>query len=239
MRIPQRSPTLGTFKSVLDKSAIFVVTAGVLVLGTGGLFLNRFVLVPAMSYEAAEQALDGLVKLRRGNGSLPLRYLESFDQARVTRSPFDDISAGEQEINLILREAVERSPQPDTLLALGIYLLDIAQLAEAQRVIERALKVEPDLARANNALAVIYYARAEREPDQRFSHLQKGLALLRNAEGADPENLMVWYNFGMFYEALKMEQPAIHAWARYLEGDPGTEWGDEAIRHLKQLGAVP
>ena len=62
--------------------------------------------------------------------------------------------------------------------------------------------------------------------------------MLRQAQGADPENLMIQYNFGMFYEALKMDQAATTAWSRYLERDPGTQWGEEAIRHLEQLGAV-
>jgi tetratricopeptide (TPR) repeat protein len=98
----------------------------------------------------------------------------------------------------------------------------------------RAAEELPDSVSAVNGLAVVYYERAQREPDDAYALQQKGLAYLRQAERLDPEDLRVLYNYGKFYDALGMQGAATKSWRRYLEHDQVSQWAEEAVYQLAQ-----
>ena len=90
---------------------------------------------------------------------------------------------------------------------LGLLLLDDGQLDEAEELLTRVREQAPGSVSAVNGLAVVHYERARNDPDGGHAFHQKGLALLREAEALDPEDLSVLYNYGKFYQAMDMHFP--------------------------------
>lgn len=215
------------------KTILVALVVAALLLGTG-LFVRNTYWLPAVSRRTATDALNALVALRQSTGRIPLRYITEFERAGVVRSGFDTTEAEEQALIASLRRAVERAPEPQAVLVLGLLLLDAGELDEAERRLNRASEALPDSAGALNALAVLYHEKARREPENEYAHLQKGLAYLREAERIDPDDLRALYNYGKFYEALGMRGAAARAWTRYLEHDQASQWAEEAAYQLAQ-----
>lgn len=215
--------------------AAAAVLAGVLV--TAGLYVYERHWLPAITERAATETLATLVELRQGTGRIPLRYFREFDRASVTRSGFDTPDETEVELVESLQHAVERAPTPRGRLVLGLLLMDEGRLDEAEQHLEQAAEELPQSVDALNGLAVLHYERAQRNPQEAYSILQRGLALLRRAQALDTEDLRVMYNFGKFYEALEMTGAARQAWERYLRADDASPWAEEAAYRLAQLQA--
>ncbi len=191
--------------------------------------------LPASSRRVASEALSAMVELRHATGRIPLRYITEFERASVTRSGFDEEDPAEEALLSNLRRAVERAPEKEALLALGLLLLDGGEIDEAESLFQRVLEEEGVSVDALNGLAVVYYEKAERDSESSYSLLQRGLAYLRQAQAAAPEDLRVLYNFGKYYEALDMKSAAIQAWSRYLEKDKASQWAEEALYQLAPL----
>lgn len=205
------------------------------VLLSGTLWLRSNVWLPATSRRVATETLDALVELRQATGRLPLRYIAEFERAGVVRSSFDEVDATEQALIANLRRAVERAPVPEAELTLGLLLLDDGQLDEAEARLTRVRERLPLSVDALNGLAVVYFEKARHaDASDAYGYLQRGLALLRNAEQADPEDLRVLYNYGKFYEALEMPGAARRSWERYVQKDPVSQWGEEAASELNR-----
>lgn len=204
----------------------------------GWYVLHRF-WFPAESRRIAAETLAAMVELRGATGRIPLRYLLELERASVTRSGFDD--SGPEEAALLdnLRAAVERAPVPEAELVLGLLSLDEGELDEAEKLLTRVLDSNPRSVDALNGLAVVHYEKAQRQPEESYRILQRGLAILRKAQQASPEDLRVLYNFGKYYEALEMREAAVLTWSRYLEKDPSSQWGEEAAYQLSQLLPQP
>ena len=169
----------------------FVLAA--LILSGGSIVRTRFWL-PAVSRRAAVETLAALVELRQATGRIPLRYIAEFERAGVVRSGFDTVNDGELQLVANLRAAVERAPETEALLVLGLLLLDDGQLNEAEELLTRVRDQDPGSVSVVNGLAVIHYERARIDPDGGHAFHQRGLALLREAEALDPEDLSVLYN---------------------------------------------
>lgn len=221
--------------AAIEWKPLLVALALLLVVTTSGLFVYSRYWLPAQSRRIAAETLSALVELRQATGRIPLRYITQLERASVTRSAFDDTGETEEQLERNLRRAVERAPEPEALLTLGLLLLDDGQLDEAQDLFERVLELEPRSVGALNGLAVIDYVRADRGAGDSYAMLQRGLARLREAQAADPDDLRPLYNLGKFYEALGMKSAEIQAWARYLKRDPSSRWGEEAAYELRQL----
>lgn len=211
--------------------ATFVVGALLIALG---LYVRNHYWLPAASRRAATETLSALVNLRQATGRLPLRYITEFDRAGIVRSGFDTTDAVEQGLIFNLRAAVERAPEPEAVLVLGLLLLDDGELEEAERLLSRVSEERPDSVDALNGLAVVYYEKARRNADEAYALQQKGLALLRDAERRDPTDLRVLFNYGKFYEALGMHAAATKSWQRYLEHDKVSLWAEDAAMQLAQ-----
>ena len=222
-RAPRKEwkPILGTF----------VVGA---LLASLGLFIRNQYWLPAASRRAATETLSALVNLRQATGRLPLRYITEFDRAGIIRSGFDTTDAAEEALIFNLRTTVERAPEPEAVLVLGLLLLDEGELDEAETLLTRVTEERPDSVGALNGLAVVYYEKARRNTDDSYALQQRGLAFLRQAERLDPTDVRVLYNYGKFYEALDMHAAASKAWKRYLEHDNVSQWAEDAALRLAQ-----
>jgi tetratricopeptide (TPR) repeat protein len=191
--------------------------------------------LPAESRRIASETMDAIVESREATGRIPLRYITKLERASVTRSGFDTEAPGEEALISNLREAVARAPVPEAVLTLALLDLDDDRLDEAESLFQKVLETDPASADALNGLAVVYYQRAQQDAKDSYSLLQKGLAFLRKAQAAAPEDLRILYNFGKFYEALEMKPAAIQAWSRYIEKDRSSQWAEEAAFQLSQL----
>lgn len=214
-----------------------IVWAAVVVLTLGGgtwAVYHRYWL-PAESRRLASETMHAIVESRQATGRIPLRYITELERASVTRSGFDTEAPEEEALIANLRDAVARAPVPEAELALALLDLDDDRLDEAESMFRRVLARDPASADALNGLAVVYYERAQQNPKDSYSLLQRGLASLRQAQAAAPEDLRILYNFGKFYEALEMKPAAIQAWSRYIEKDHGSPWAEEAAYQLAQL----
>jgi len=213
------------------KPILVTVVVGAL-LAALGLFIRDQYWLPAASRRAATETLSALVNLRQATGRLPMRYITEFDRAGIVRSGFDTTAAAEQALIFNLRTAVERAPEPDAVLVLGLLLLDEGELDEAERLLTRVTEERPDSVDALNGLAVVYYEKARRNTDDSYALQQEGLAFLRQAERLGPTDLRVLYNYGKFYEALGMHAAASKSWQRYLQHDKASQWAEDAALQL-------
>ena len=220
------------------KPILITLVLAVLIL-SGGFVVRARYWLPAASRRAAAETLEALVELRQATGSIPLRYIMEFERAGVVRSGFDTVNDAEFQLVANLRAAVERAPETEALLVLGLLLLDDGQLDEAEELLTRVREQAPGSVSAVNGLAVVHYERARNDPDGGHAFHQKGLALLREAEALDPEDLSVLYNYGKFYQAMDMHFPAVRALRRYIEKDQASQWAQEAAYELAKLTAPP
>jgi tetratricopeptide (TPR) repeat protein len=187
---------------------------------------------PTRARSLAEGAIADLVRLRQGAGRFPLRYIQGFDRALVTRSSFESGDPAEEAIQQSLHRALDLGPhEPRAHLALGLFLLDRGELTEAEQELEAALQGDPLLIEAANGLAVALYARAHAGPE-REELLRRGLLLLRRAQEQAPRDLQVNFNLGVFYHALGEAQFAERAWKYYLRLDAASEWAAIAREHI-------
>jgi len=222
-------------KAAVDFRPLLAAAAMFLSLGALSWYVYVESWLPASSRRIAAETLSTMVELRQATGRVPLRYLREFERASVTRSGFDEKNPAEQALLANLRTAVEQAPVKEAVVTLALLLLDDGELDEAESLLQRVLEEEPASVDALNGLAVVYYEKAQRDPESSYSLLQRGLATLRQAQAAAPEDLRVLYNFGRYYEALDMKPAAIQAWSRYLEKDQASQWAEEAAFQLAQL----
>jgi tetratricopeptide (TPR) repeat protein len=246
-RIPERLPSevagrmrpaisaSRTGSAPVDWMPLLAAAAIVLSMGAAGWYLYTERWLPASSRRIAAETLSAMIELRQATGRIPLRYIDEFERASVTRSGFDEEDPAEAALLSNLRAAVDRSPEKEAVVTLGLLLLDDGQLDEAESLFHQALESDGASVDALNGLAVVYYERAQRDAESSYSLLQRGLAYLRQAQSAAPEDLRVLYNFGRYYEALDMRPAAIQAWSRYLEKDKASQWAEEAVYQLAQL----
>jgi tetratricopeptide (TPR) repeat protein len=214
----------------------FLVAAAVLIsMAAAGWYLYTERWLPASSRRIASDTLKEMVELRQATGRIPLRYITEFERASVTRSGFDERDPTGEALLSNLRTAVDRAPVKEAVVTLGLLLLDDGELDEAESLFGQVLETDPASVDALNGLAVVYYEKAQRDAQGSYPLLQRGLAYLRQAQSAAPEDLRVLYNFGRYYEALDMNPAAVLAWSRYLEKDKSSQWAEEAVYQLAQL----
>lgn len=204
--------------------------------------IQTYVISPMSSRRLVAQATDALITIRQGTGRVPLRYIPGFQRARVTRSGFDvadpEEEAIEAEIEARFRRAVALAPREVTAkLALGLFLLDAGRLSEAETELREAWELAPDSVAVAviNGMAVLYFEKGLREPNEAPALMREGLGLLQRARGIEPENLMVLYNLAVFYQETGSANLAAQYWLGYLAQDPNSEWSQVAQENLDLL----
>lgn len=225
----------GSRAASIDWRPLLVAAAVLVSLGGASWYVYTQSWLPSESRRIASETLSAMVELRQATGRIPLRYITEFERASVTRSGFDEQDPAEEALLSKLRTAVERAPVKEAVLTLALLLLDDGELDEAESLFQQVVEQEGASVDALNGLAVVYYEKAQRDPETSYGLLQRGLAYLRQAQSASPEDLRVLYNFGRYYEALDMSPAAIQAWSRYLEKDKASQWSEEAAYELVQL----
>ena len=216
-----------------SKTAIAVAIA-VLLIAILTLLIRQHYILPYKSHRLANHTLQTLVELRKNTGRLPLRYITQFEHADTIRSPFDTRDPTAEKLIENLRSAINIAPEPKAMLILGLLLIDIGKIDEAEKLLQIAQEAHPNCVSPLNGLAVILFERAKYKGQDSYKLLQKGLALLRQAESLNPEDLRVLFNYGKFYEALNMPVAAELSWARYLTKDADSDWSTKASLELTQ-----
>lgn len=202
--------------------------------------------------------LEGKLEVRRGMIALNQAYSTVRPlEARITDinyAPFsprrggqpaqsgqDDAAsiAGERAEGL-LREAVAERPSPETHHALGrLYLLKkefdkaINQFEEALRSDSKDSELESDLGAALLEKAS-YQPRADLA-ENREVLMAKSLEYLNKALELDGSLLEARFNRALLYQYMGLPEQAMADWKMYLEGDPNTQWAEEARQNLKTL----
>ena len=198
------------------------------------LLIRQHYILPYKSRQLANHTLQTFVKLRKSTGRLPLRYITQFEQADTIRSLFNTPDPTAEKLIENLRTAINIAPEPKAILILGLLLIDIGKIDEAQKLLQISHEAHPNYVSPLNGLAVIHFERAKHKGQNSYKLLQKGLALLRQAESLNPKDLRVLFNYGKFYEALNMPAAEEHSWVRYLTKDADSEWGTKASLELTQ-----
>jgi tetratricopeptide (TPR) repeat protein len=214
------------------------LAAGVAGLLLGGYLVNRHFIAPSRSRALAAAALEELIELRQGTGKVPLRYLSGFERARVTRSSFETADPSEESIERRLRRAVALAPdEPAARQALGLFLIDTAQPAEAEAELEKALELDPSSVDAANGLAVALYLRGQASGDNAL--VRRGVEILLEAQRRSYRDRQVAYNLGVLYEELGERAAAARAFRYYLREDPSSEWAQVAREKILALEGEP
>ncbi len=167
-----------------------------------------------------------------------------------------------------LRDDVVRLLRPDTLKARARTAYDLyarasaldedpASFEEAEKLYQRAIDLDPQLAIAYTNLGNIRFRRGdepgaevlyrkaleldERQPEAHYNlgyvMLERGFAsravtYFEAAIKADPRFADAHFNLAMAYEALSDKARARGHWKRYLELEPTGTWADIARDHL-------
>jgi cytochrome c-type biogenesis protein CcmH/NrfG len=84
-------------------------------------------------------------------------------------------------------------------------------------------------------MAVLYFEKGLREPNEAPALMREGLVLLQRARGIEPENVMVLYNLAVFYQETGSANLAAQYWLSYLAQDPNSEWSQVAHENLDLL----
>ena len=132
-----------------------------------------------------------------------------------------------------IREDADRDPTAANLHALGLAYLVLGDEDQAVQALEDAVAEAPDSAQYHSDLAGAYLARAGQldRPDD----LPRALGAAERAVKADERLIEARFNRALALESLFLVEQARQAWQDYVARDPGSEWANEARRHLDKL----
>jgi CHAT domain-containing protein len=109
------------------------------------------------------------------------------------------------------------------------------RLPAAEAILEATAQDTPVDARQASDLSALYLELAARTQDT--YNLFLALASAEQAMQADGSLLEARFNRALALEGLAIDWEAQVAWEDYLERDPSSGWGQEALDHLRQLRA--
>ncbi|MFP5263044.1 MAG: CHAT domain-containing protein [Blastocatellia bacterium] len=188
----------------------------------------------------------------KGRASLQAAFRESPVEARigsfnwsprrVTLAPETDNVADKTSLESAeryLRAAVAMQPGPDSYHALGQFYLAKRDLDSAIEQFDRALEGDPKNAKLHNDLGVALMERARGslrdDPDQSAQDSNRSVKHLNEARALDDSLLEALFNLALCHQYMLAPSEAEAEWRDYLKRDSGSQWADEARRHLKEL----
>lgn len=132
-----------------------------------------------------------------------------------------------------IRENALADPSAANLHALGLAHLVLGEFDHAITALEDAIAEDPQPAQYHSDLAAAYLARARhgRRPDD----LPRALGAAQRAVDRNDALLEARFNRALALQALFLEAQARAAWEEYLSRDSGSDWAEEARRHLAAL----
>ncbi|MBO0719474.1 MAG: CHAT domain-containing protein [Blastocatellia bacterium] len=202
--------------------------------------------------------LQGELEVRRGLTALNQAYRTARPlEARITGinyAPFsprrggqtgqggqdDAASIAGERAEGILREAVAERPSPAAHHALGrLYLLK-KEFDKAINQFEEALRSDSKNSGLESDLGAALLEKASYRPhtdlaESREALMAKSLEYLNKALELDGSLLEARFNRALLYEYMGLPEQAMVDWKMYLEGDPDSQWAEEARRNLKTL----
>lgn len=233
----ERRPSRSS-RSFFAFSALKVAVVILLVLG-GGFLSWRFFFF--QSY--AERGTNELRALYRDGRPLKARLTE-FDYAPFSN---DKRGANQEKANstareraaLTLLEGVRDEPGANSHHALGRYYLTQKEFEKAIAELEQALQLKPENAQAHSDLGAALFEASKKATgkngetsleliDKSLQHLGKAIEL--NSKLLEPR-----FNRALALEAASLPDRAKEAWNDYLQLDSGSQWAEEARRHLQML----
>lgn len=134
-------------------------------------------------------------------------------------------------------EETERTPDAQSLHALGSFYLTQRKYPEAVREFEGALRLAGGSARIHNDLGAAHFELARSLPKEKgLEHLGRALEEFTKATELDGASAEALFNRALALQELGLPRQARAAWALYLQKDPSSPWAEEARRNLARLG---
>jgi hypothetical protein len=135
-----------------------------------------------------------------------------------------------------LIEAAEKSPNAQTLHALGVFHLTQQKYADAIKELEPASKLGERDARIHNDLGAAYFGLAKtsaKEP--RLETMGRALEEFTRATELDADSLEALFNRSLALQELDLPGRAKESWTLYLQKDSSSPWAEEARKNLARL----
>jgi len=134
-----------------------------------------------------------------------------------------------------LIEKTEKTPNAQTLHALGVFYVTQHDYQKAISEFEAALKFGND-AKVHNDLGAAHFERAKTAPkEKRLEDLAQSLEEFTNATRLDGNLLEALFNKSLALQELGMAREAKESWTLYLQKDPSSPWAEEARKNLGRL----
>jgi CHAT domain-containing protein len=186
-------------------------------------------------------ALNNAIK----NGERPVEARMS----GIEHAPYRASTRGRREVEIDkdeleyaeskLKDEVRQNPGPESRHALGLVYLAEGDLDQAQKLLEEARRDDPDNAKLNNDLGIIWLERgkAEEGKDSGQASISYSTAFdyFSRAFELDNSLLEALFNRALTNEYLLRWNQAEADWRLYLEKDPDSKWAAEAKDHLQEL----
>jgi CHAT domain-containing protein len=237
-RIKNSTRSRGLFMNDLYSSGGFklALTALLLFIIGGGLFWYL---------TAASKVDDGLASLKaayRGQRPTEAR-LSAFDYAPliITRGgeagPVDSMAL--DKAGLLLINAVQEKPGPESYRALGLYYASLHDLDKALEQFDKGAAFAPTDTQffADHGAVLLEAAKSlpANAAEKRMRYLDSSLDRLDAALKINGKFLPALFNRALCLQEMNSNTAAREAWQNYLDKDPSSKWAKEASDHLKQL----
>ena len=213
-----------------------IAASVVVLIGVGFFVWRTFIYEPPI-----ERGLEALQAAYREQRPVEAR-LSGFSYAPLPNErggevKFDSLQR-ELAGSFLLNQAV-RSPNAQSLHAVGQYHLYERQFGKAIEELTAALKQDPNNARINSDLGAALLEEGKRqrsgsEQGREFETFGRSLSHLTKAIEIDPSLLEARFNLAVLYQNMLPSQEA-DAWREYLKLDNTSAWAEEAKRNLARL----
>jgi CHAT domain-containing protein len=138
----------------------------------------------------------------------------------------------------ILNEIGEDA-DPEARHALGLVYLASGNIDGAQKQFEEAYKDDPNNAKLNNDLGILWLEKGKAEeatnPGQSIQSYSMALDRFISAYELDDSLLEALFNRALAHQALMQQEQAAEQWQLYIEKDPNSRWSEEAKDNLRRL----
>jgi len=132
--------------------------------------------------------------------------------------------------------AAEKSPNANTLHALGIFYETQHKHPEAIKEFEAALKFNDRDARIHNDLGSAHFEFAKAGPkEKKLEELAQSLEQFTRATQLDADLLEALFNRSLALQELQLPREAKESWTLYLQKDPSSPWAVEARKNVARI----
>lgn len=168
-------------------------------------------------------------------------------EARITGFDYAPKSEGtrgnndkNQDLNFVsaksrATEAVLKNETAENLHQLGRVYLAEKNFDEAIKQFEKAIKLNPNLAKLHNDLGAALMEKAKQKEEGKLELFAKANEEIEKSIELDKNLTAAYFNRALVIESLNLRHQAKEAWENYLKLDSSSQWADEAREHLQKL----